>query len=125
MKVLNVINVIFELSNYPIGTLGWILNIIDNSELVISDRGSELPAIFLKTDNGDGTYTYRFLCKKATEDTNSSFVLTDDGYACAYPQNSHDMVGFEKNPLTPACKKAVEDLIMDAKDVFAEWWENQ
>lgn len=113
------LNVIFELSNYPVGTHGWFVNIYNNSELVISDRGSEQPAIYLKTDNGDGTYTYRFLCKKATEEFNSSFVLTEDGYACA------DMISFAKIPITPNCKQAIEELITNAKDIFANWWENQ
>jgi len=26
--------------------------------------------------------------------------------------------------LTPACKKAVETLINEAKEAFADWWEN-
>jgi hypothetical protein len=115
----------FELSEYPIGTHRWFVNIVNNSDFVIWDDGNEQPAIYLKTDNGDGTYTYRFLCKKATEDTSTLFLLTEDGYACAYPQKLHDMVGFAKNPITPNCKQAIEELITNAKDIFANWWENQ
>ena len=113
-----------NISGYPVGTLRWFNNIIDHSKLVISDVRSDYPAIYLRTDNGDDTYIYRFLCKRATEDTNSSCIITEDGYACTYPQQIYDIIGFESKPLTPNCYRAIKELIMEAKDIFAEWWEN-
>jgi len=115
----------FEYPEYSIGTLNWFNDILNHSKFAITNAIDGFLAIYLITDNGGGIYTHSFLCRKATDDTNSSYMLTDDGYACAYPQQTCELVGFEKEPLTPACKKAIEELIMKAKEIFAEWYENE
>lgn len=107
------------------GTLGWFNSILEKSEFVIKNNKAGAPAIFLKTTEDDGRAKYSFLCKKWNQREDPyGYRTTDDGYLCEIPESNFDCHGFSDYPLTPACKKAVEDMISKAKDVFAEWWEN-
>ena len=117
------IEIKIEDKGHALGTLGWFKKLMENSELVIRNENG-LPGIYLKTTDEKGDVKYRFLCRKWDELNDSEFYrLTFDDYLCVKPQ------GYEENglfnmPLTPACYKAVEALINEAKEAFADWWEN-
>lgn len=117
------IEIKIEDKGHALGTLGWFKKLMENSELVIRNENG-LPGIYLKTTDEKGDVKYRFLCRKWDELNDSEFYrLSFDDYLCVKPQ------GYEENglfnmPLTPACYKAVEALINEAKEAFADWWEN-
>lgn len=119
------IEIKIECKGSAVGTIGWFNSIMEKSEFVIKNNKSGVPAIFLRTMNADGTDKHRFLCRKADSTTYPDYNITDDGYACEIAEgDGYNAYGFVNHPITPACRKAVEDMIDKAKDVFAEWWEN-
>ena len=112
-----------EDKGHVLGTLGWFKKLMENSELVINENG--LPGIYLKTTDEKGYIEYRFLCRKWDELNDTyGYRLTDDNYLCVKPQGYDKKNGLFNMPLTPACYKAVEALINEAKEAFADWWEN-
>ena len=64
-----------ECKGDAVGTLGWLNSMLEKSEMVIKNSKNGLPEIFLKTEKPDGTFEYRFLCRKATYDA-------EYGYSC-------------------------------------------
>ena len=117
------IEIEIEDKGHALGTLGWFKKLMENSELVINENG--LPGIYLKTTDEKGYIEYRFLCRKWDELNDTyGYRLTDDNYLCVKPQGYDKKNGLFNMPLTPACYKAVEALINEAKEAFADWWEN-
>lgn len=80
--------------------------------------------MYLKTVDDKGDVKYRFLCRKWDGFSDPFGYITSDNYLCEIPQGRNGVVGLFNVPLTPACKKAVEEFIQSAKEAFAEWWEN-
>lgn len=118
-----IIEIKVECKGAAVGTLGWFNSIIKDSEFVIKNCKDGTPAIFLKTKREDDKFDYRFLCKKYNQSEDpTGYNITNDGYACEIPEGDTYISGLFNIPLTPACKKAVKELIIKAKDVFAEWW---
>ena len=119
------IEIKIESKGHSLGTLGWLKRIMERSEFVIKETNLGTPAIFLKTVDEDGKVKYSFLCERFNPNKDPfGFKLTNDGYLCKIPEGDGYVSGLFNHPLTPACKKAVEEMISKAKDVFAEWWEN-
>ena len=106
------------------GTLGWFKKLMENSELVIRKNANGTPGMYLKTVDDKGDVKYRFLCRKWDGFSDPFGYITSDNYLCEIPQGRNGVVGLFNVPLTPACKKAVEEFIQSAKEAFAEWWEN-
>ena len=118
------IEIKIEDKGHALGTLGWFKKLMENSELVIRNENG-LPGIYLKTTDEKGDVKYRFLCRKWDELNDSKFYrLSFDDYLCVKPQGYDKENGLFNVPLTPACYKAVEALINEAKEAFADWWEN-
>jgi hypothetical protein len=118
------IEIKIEDKGHALGTLGWFKKLMENSELVIRNENG-LPGIYLKTTDEKGDVKYRFLCRKWDELNDSEFYrLTYDDYLCVKPQGYGQISGLFDVALTPACYKAVEALINEAKEAFADWWEN-
>ena len=118
------IEIKIEDKGHALGTLGWFKKLMENSELVIRNENG-LPGIYLKTTDDKGYIEYRFLCRKWDELNDSEFYrLTYDDYLCVKPQGYGQISGLFDVALTPACYKAVEALINEAKEAFADWWEN-
>lgn len=118
------IEIKIEDKGHALGTLGWFKKLMENSELVIRNENG-LPGIYLKTTDEKGDVKYRFLCRKWDELNDSEFYrLSFDDYLCVKPQGYDKENGLFNMPLTPACYKAVEALINEAKEAFADWWEN-
>ena len=118
------IEIKIEDKGHALGTLGWFKKLMETSELVIRNENG-LPGIYLKTTDEKGYIDYRFLCRKWDELNDSYFYkLTFDDYLCVKPQGYDKESGLFNMPLTPACYKAVEALINEAKEAFADWWEN-
>ncbi len=121
------IEIKIEHEGEPLGTLSWFESMMANSEFVIKNSKNGSPEMFLKTTNDDGKIDYSFLCKKWNINKNPlGYPVTKDGYLCEMPEgDGYYTDGFANFPLTPACRKAVEEMISKAKDAFAEWWESQ
>ncbi len=118
------IEIKIEDKGHALGTLGWFKKLMENSELVIRNENG-LPGIYLKTTDEKGDVKYRFLCRKWDELNDSEFYrLSFDDYLCVKPQGYGQISGLFDVALTPACYKAVEALINEAKEAFADWWEN-
>ena len=121
----NTIEIKIEDKGHAVGTLGWFKKLMENSELVIKENVDGIPSMYLKTTDDKGETKYRFLCRKWDEFSNpTGYRLTGDNYLCEIPQSRGQVSGLFNVPLTPACKKAVEELIQSAKEAFADWWEN-
>jgi hypothetical protein len=119
------IEVKIENKGNMLGTLGWFKEIMERSEFVIRETTEGTPAMFLKTTDDDGNVKYSFLCEKFNDKKNPfGFKLTSDDYLCEVDEGHGYVTGLFNFPLTPACKKAVEEMIMRAKDAFKEWFES-
>lgn len=119
------IEIKIEAKGAAIGTLGWFKKLLENSELVIISSNYDTPGIYLKTTNDEGQVAYHLLCRKWNGFNDPfGFRITNDNYLCEIPEGHGELSGLFNAPLTPACKKAVEDLINYAKEAFAEWWEH-
>jgi hypothetical protein len=119
------IEVKIENKGHMLGTLGWFNEIMNKSEFVIKETTEGTPAMFLKTTDDDGKVKYSFLCKKFSDNKDPfGFRLTSDYYLCKIAESHGYVTGLFNFPLTPACKKAVEEMIMRAKDAFKEWFES-
>ena len=118
------IEIKIEDKGHALGTLGWFKKLMENSELVIRKNANGTPGMYLKTVDDKGDVKYRFLCRKYGFSDPSGYRLTNDNYLCEIPHGRGGVAGLFNMPLTPACKKAVETLINEAKEAFADWWEN-
>jgi len=119
-----IIKVRVDGKGHACGTVGWFKDFLANSELIIKYENSESPEMFLR--NKDEKWNY-FVCKVNHHDDDEYYDIID-GYACTYPikdyyENSSNS-GLFNFSLTPACHKVVQEMILAAKDIFAEWWEN-
>lgn len=124
------IEIRIENKGHMLGTLGWFKEIMNRSEFVIGETTNGTPAIFLKTTDDDGKVKYSFLCEKFNDKKNPfgfkliGFKLTSDDYLCEIAEGHGYVPGLFNFPLTPACKKAAEEMIMRAKEAFKEWFES-
>ncbi len=119
------IEIKIECKGHAVGTLGWFNSVMANSEFVIKNSQKGTPAMFLKTTDKEGKVKYSFLCEKYNPKKDPfGYKITSDDYACEIPTGDGYVSGLFDFPLTQACKKAVEEVIIKAKDIFAEWWEN-
>lgn len=119
------IEIRIENKGHMLGTLGWFKEIMNRSEFVIRETTKGTPAIFLKTTDDDGKVKYSFLCEKFNDNKDPfGLKLTGDGYLCEIAEGNDYVTGLFNFPLTPACKKAVEEMIMRAKEAFKEWFES-
>jgi hypothetical protein len=118
------IEISIECKGQAVGTLGWFNSMMSDASFVIKESKDGRPAMFLKAKNSAGTgWAYSFLCKKATGyDEPYNYNLTSDGFACEIPESDGNVSGFSDYPLTPACRKAVKEMINKATDAFREWW---
>jgi len=119
------IEIRIENKGHMLGTLGWFKEIMDRSEFVIRETTKGTPAMFLKTTDDDGKVKYSFLCEKFNDNKDPfGFKLTSDDYLCEIAEGHGYVTGLFNFPLTPACKKAAEEMIMSAKEAFKEWFES-
>ena len=119
------IEIRIENKGHMLGTLGWFKEIIDRSEFVIRETAKGTPAMFLKTTDDDGKVKYSFLCEKFNDNKDPfGFKLTSDDYLCEIAEGHGYVTGLFNCPLTPACKNAVDEMIMRAKEAFKEWFES-
>jgi hypothetical protein len=118
------IEIRIENKGHMLGTLGWFKEIMNRSEFVIRETTKGTPAMFLKTTDDDGK-KFSFLCERFNPNKDPfGFKLTSDDYLCEVAEGHGYVTGLFNFPLTPACKKAVEEMIMRAKDAFKEWFES-
>lgn len=120
------IEIKIECKGDAVGTLGWFNSLMKDASFIIKESKNGGPAMFLKARNkADTGWAYSFLCKKATLNEDPfGYKETSDGYWCEIPEGNAYESGFSDYPLTPACRKAVIEMIEKAKDEFADWWEN-
>lgn len=120
------IEIKIECKGDAVGTLGWFNSLMKDASFVIKESKNGQPAMFLKARNkGDNGWAYSFLCKKAIANEDpTAYNETNDGYWCEIPEGDGYISGFSDYPLTPACRKAVKEMIEKAKDEFSDWWEN-
>jgi len=118
------LNVKIEAAENARGTVRWFKDLLSRSELVIKDTESGTPCIFLKTLEAENIIRCSILCKNKAEGDERYCKSADGRYSYVAPTEKQDTIGLFTFPLTPSCEKEVRELIGKAKDVFADWWEN-
>ncbi|HPC13770.1 MAG TPA: hypothetical protein PLN36_05325 [Bacteroidales bacterium] len=118
------LNIKIEAAENARGTVRWFMDLLGRSELVIKDTESGTPCIFLKTLEAENIIRCSILCKNKAEGDERYCKSADGRYSYVAPTEKQDTIGLFTFPLTPSCEKEVRELIGKAKDVFADWWEN-
>lgn len=118
------LNVKIDTAENARGTVRWFKDLLRRSELVIKNTENCTPCIFLKTLETENIVRYSILCKNKT-DVDERYCKSADGrYSYVAPTEKQDTIGLFDFPLTPSCEKEVRELIGKARDIFADWWEN-
>ena len=118
------LNIKIEAAENARGTVRWFMDLLGRSELVIKDTNNGTPCIFLKTLEAENIVRYSILCKNKTEGDERYCKSADGRYSYVAPTEKQDTIGLFNFPLTPSCEKEVRELIGEARDIFADWWEN-
>lgn len=108
-----------------VGTLDWFEDFMSESDLVIKEIVNGIPGLFLHHKDDMGRDCYHFLCRKDLNDGYyDDFNKTADGYICVFPSTKLSENGLFDFPLSQQCEKAVDKMILEAKNLFKKWWEN-
>ena len=118
------LNIKIEAAENARGTVRWFMDLLGRSELVIKETESGTPCIFLKTIEAEHSVQYSILCKNKTDGDERYCKSADGRYSYVAPTKKQYTIGLFNFPLTPSCEKEVRELIGKARDIFADWWEN-
>ena len=110
-------------SDKMVGTMDWFNDLMAKSEFVIRPRPDGLPALYLKTINGNEEEC-KLLCTKKCQERDD-VRETEDGYIYPYSISFGNdyRYGLFTHPLTPTAEEEVEEMILKAVEAFKEWWE--
>ena len=119
----NSLEITIEDGDKMVGTMDWFNNLMAKSEFVIRPKPDGLPALYLKTINGNEEEC-KLLCTKKYYERDDVRV-TEDGYMYLYPCafGNDYKYGLFTHPLTPTAEEEVEKMIQKAVDAFKEWYE--
>ena len=122
-KSKNGLKIIVEDRNEMIGTMDWFNDLMSRSEFIIRPRPDGLPALYLKTINGNEEEC-KLLCTKKCQERDD-VRETEDGYIYPYSISFGNdyRYGLFTHPLTPTAEEEVEKMIQKAVDAFKEWYE--
>ena len=135
------VNVRVQIKGHAAGTSGWLAAILNDSELVIRKTRHGIPGMFLH-EKHDATGDVRkdnegniFICRPAMgnqSDEDYEFTKINEIEYVSTHATSRAMIygggfdiSFTQYPLTPACKKALEQFLAEAVRKFAVWYEVQ
>lgn len=124
-KKMKAIEIKVENKGFAKGTLGWFNEILSRSELIIRETKTGTPAMWLKTKKlNSEDFDFEIICKAFLEYSETEGYRMDGNIAYVYAENRscNFEVGFSDYALTPACKKAVEELINKAVVEFSTWF---
>lgn len=119
----NSLEITIEDGDKMVGTMDWFNNLMAKSEFVIRPKPDGLPALYLKTINGNEEECKLLCTKKYCE--RDDVRVTEDGYMYLYPCafGNDYKYGLFTHPLTPTAEEEVEKMIQKAVDAFKEWYE--
>ena len=122
-KSKNGLKIIVEDRNEMIGTMDWFNDLMSRSEFIIRPRPDGLPALYLKTINGNEEEC-KLLCTKKCQERDD-VRETEDGYIYPYSISFGNdyRYGLFTHPLTPTAEEEVEKMIQKVVDAFKEWYE--
>ena len=137
MSTISTLEMKLQFKGNAYGTLSWFKELIEDSELVITETRYGIPGLFLHLKhnrNGVANKDHEgnfWLCHVATDsdyDTGCRRRTIDNikyVYPYAYAPNFGISYSLFDYPLTPACNSAVEEFLSLALRKFHAWYKVQ